>query len=327
MEQAGPEELRVTTVKDKQEFLIKAEALTHEQYELFAPMALTRYSKNHDFLINLFLPGGIRLQARGSSKELAKPISGQGPPPFTPLVKIPVQQSEAKPPVDTPKVASITPDPKSPALPKSSPIPGSPSSLPGIPGKTFGMIYQSPARDQPGLRIDGTSSDSQFPSIFVLAPNHVGHTSQEHPVLFWFLSQETHDPLDIMIAKEGNLEALLDIRLLPPLQAGIHELRLGDYGIGLRPDVVYRWTVKMITVPPSKGLTASGAIKRNTVPVGSSKSLVYSPENYAQKGQWYDALTALANLIQSKPGNTLLLAQRAALLKQVGLSEAAAFVQ
>ena len=80
IEQAGPQELRVTAVEDKQEFLIQAQALTHEQYELFSPMALTRYSKNHEFLINLFLPGGVRLEAKGSSKELPKPISGQGRP-------------------------------------------------------------------------------------------------------------------------------------------------------------------------------------------------------------------------------------------------------
>ncbi|MGV7229986.1 MAG: DUF928 domain-containing protein, partial [Nitrospirales bacterium] len=68
-------------------------------------------------------------------------------------------------------------------------------------------------------------------------------------------------------------------------------------------------------------------IQRIHAPAGSSTSLVYSPEEYAQKGQWYDALTALQTLIQSNPGNTDLLTQRAALLEQVGLTEAAAFVQ
>lgn len=116
------------------------------------------------------------------------------------------------------------------------------------------------------------------------------------------------------------------IGLLPPLQAGIHELRLEDYGISLLPDVPYRWTVRMITTQASEALTASGAIQRIHVPAGSSTALVFSPEGYAQKGQWYDAMTALQTLIQAKPGNADLLTQRASLLEQVGLTEAAAFV-
>ena len=77
----------------------------------------------------------------------------------------------------------------------------------------------------------------------------------------------------------------------------------------------------------SENPTASGAIQRIQAPAGSSTSLVYSPERYAQEGLWYDALTALQTLIQSNPGNTDFLNQRASLLKQVGLTEAAAFMQ
>ena len=327
VEQAGPQELRVTAVSDKQEFLIQAESLSHEQYELFSPMALTRYSKNHDFLINLFLPGGVRLQATGSSREFPKPVPGQGPPPIAPVAKPPVQPSDPTPPVETPEVVAIIPDPEPPALPETTPIPDTLPPLPVVIEETPTITYQAPGPDQPGLRIDGMSANTEFPSVFVLAPNHVGYTSQEHPVLYWYLSQGTQDPLDVMIAEEGNLEVLLDIRLLPPLQAGIHELRLEDYGISLLPNVAYRWTVRMIAATISESPTASGAIKRIQAPAGSANSLVYSPEGYAQKGQWYDALTALANLIQSSPGNSDLLAQRAALLEQVGLTEAAAFDQ
>lgn len=326
VEQAGPQELRVTAVADKQEFLIRAKALTHEQYELFSPMALTRYSKNHEFLMNLFLPGGLRLEATGSSKEIPKPIPGQGPPPIRPVIKPPVPALNAPPQDETPAVVEITPDPEPPVLPQTAPIPDPPPPLPIIEEPPV-ITYEAPAPDQPGLRIDGESSDTQYPSVFVLAPNHVGQTSQEHPVLYWYLSQSTQSPLDLMIAEEGNLDVLLDIRLLPPLQAGIHELRLEDYGISLLPDVPYRWTVRMITSQASDALTASGAIRRIQAPAGSSTALVYSPEGYAQKGQWYDAITALQTLILDKPGKTDLLTQRTSLLEQVGLTEAAAFGQ
>jgi hypothetical protein len=325
VEQAGPTELRVTAVADKKEFFIQAEALSHEQYELFSPMALTRYSKNHEFLMNLFLPGGVRLEAKGSSQEFPKPIPGQGPPPITPIAKTPVPPSDPTLPVQEPKVTAITPVPEPTTLPQTTHIPDPSPSVPTIIEEPPVISYQAPAPDQPGLRIDGISADSQFPSVFVLAPNHVGQTSQKNPVLYWYLSQNAQHPMDVMIAEEENLAVLLDIRLLPPLQAGIHKLRLEDYGVNLLPGVSYRWTVRLMNPQGSETLTASGAIQQINAPAGSSTSLVYSPEEYAQKGQWYDALTALQTLIQAKPGNTDLLTQRAALLEQVGLTEAAAF--
>ncbi len=326
IEQAGPQELRVTAVADKQEFLIRAQALTHEQYELFSPMALTRYNKNHEFLMNLLLPGGIRLEATGSSKALPKPIPIPEPAPTPQVIESPILPADPTPPVETPPVAAIIPEPEPPALPQTTTaIPDPPPPLPVIIEESPVMTYQAPAPDQPGLRIDGKSSDTQFPSVFVLAPNHIGHTSQEHPVLYWYLSQNAQHPLDVMIAEEGHLDVLLDIRLLPPLQAGFHELRLEDYGITLRPEVPYRWTVRIINPQAAETLTASGAIQQIHAPAGSSTSLLYSPEGYAQKGQWYDAITALQTLIQAKPRNTDLLTQRASLLEQVGLTEAAAF--
>jgi len=327
VEQAGPQELRVTAVADNQEFLIQAQALTHEQYELFSPMALTRYSKNHEFLMNLLLPGGIRLEATGSSKDLPKPTPVQEPPPIPPGGKLHIPPTVPPSPVVPPPVAAIIPDPEPPALPQVTPTPDPPPPLQVLIEESPVMPYQAPAPDQPGLRIDGNSPDPQFPSIFVLAPNHIGLTSQEQPVLYWYLSQSAQHPMDVMIAEEGHLDLLLDIRLLPPLQAGIHELRLEDYGISLVPGVPYRWTVRVMDPQASETLTASGAIQRINAPAGSPTALLNSPEGYAQKGQWYDAITALQTLIQTKPGNTDLLTQRAALLKQVGLTEAAAFVQ
>ena len=327
VDQAGPTELRMTAVEDKKEFLIQAQALAHEQYELFSAMALTRYSKNHEFLINLFLPGGVRLEAKGSSKEFPKPIPGQGPPSITPMLETPVQPSDPTPPDEAPHVAAITPDPEPPTLPQTTHIPDPAPPAPTIIEEPPVITYQAPAPDQPGLRIDGKSPDTQYPSIFVFAPNHVGRTSQEHPVLYWYLSQSAQHPMDVMIAEEENLAVLLDIRLLPPLQAGIHELRLDDYGLKLLPGVSYRWTVRLMNPQGSENPTASGAIQRIQAPAGSSTPLVYSPEEYAQKGQWYDALTAIQTLIKANPGNTDLLTQRASLLEQVGLTEAAAFVQ
>ena len=230
-------------------------------------------------------------------------------------------------PIDSPPIAAFTPDPEPPALPNTMLTPSPEPPAPAIVEKPPVITYQSPNPDQPGFRIDGRSADSEFPSVFVLAPNHVGYTNQEQPVLYWYLSQPTQAPLDVMIAEEGNFEVLLDIRLLPPLQAGFHKLQLKDYGIRLLTDVPYRWTVRILTKQASEAITASGAIQRIQTQAGSSPSLVYSPKSYAQKGLWYNALAALAHLLQANPGNADLLTQRAVLLEQVGLTEAAAFVQ
>ena len=48
---------------------------------------------------------------------------------------------------------------------------------------------------------------------------------------------------------------------------------------------------------------------------------------YAQAGIWYDALDAISNAIEANPNDASLKEQRAALLKQVGLSQAAALDQ
>jgi len=48
------------------------------------------------------------------------------------------------------------------------------------------------------------------------------------------------------------------------------------------------------------------------------------PTLYAETGFWYDAMTAISELIQAAPNDSGFRAQRAALLEQVGLREAAA---
>jgi Domain of Unknown Function (DUF928) len=49
------------------------------------------------------------------------------------------------------------------------------------------------------------------------------------------------------------------------------------------------------------------------------------PALYAGAGIWYDAIDEISRLISAQPENRELRAQRAALLEQVGLTEAAAF--
>ena len=57
-----------------------------------------------------------------------------------------------------------------------------------------------------------------------------------------------------------------------------------------------------------------------TIPIAASR-----PALYAGAGIWYDAIDELSRLIAAQPENRELRIQRAALLEQVGLTEAAAF--
>ncbi len=329
IEQAGPTQLRVTPEGDKEPLIIQAESLTHEQYELFSPMALTRPREQDEFSIELYLPGGIRLEAKGSSKEI--PMA-QRPTPMPSLSSTPSEQGTNQP-LDPQTPAAVIPEPEPPAM-ADMPVPVEPPPTPPTqpPSLSSSQLipYRALSPDRPGLRIDARNeTPSPLPTILVLAPNHVGLTSQEHPILNWYLSQTTDDPLDVMISDESNLHVLLDVRLLPPLPAGIHQLLLEDYGIALVPGVSYRWTVRLMSTQSTGNLTASGVIQRTAPPPSSSfaSSLSYSPEAYAKKGLWYDAFSALSGLLQGNPKNSKLIAQRTALLDQVGLSEVADFVQ
>jgi hypothetical protein len=44
---------------------------------------------------------------------------------------------------------------------------------------------------------------------------------------------------------------------------------------------------------------------------------------YAEAGLWYDAISTISELIATEPGETVFQKQRAALLRQVGLSQVA----
>jgi hypothetical protein len=46
---------------------------------------------------------------------------------------------------------------------------------------------------------------------------------------------------------------------------------------------------------------------------------------YSEEGYWYDALGAISGMIEASPDNMELRKQRAGLLEQVGLAEAADF--
>lgn len=196
-------------------------------------------------------------------------------------------------------------------------------------------VYKPPNRGAPVVRVSGGTrgKGDNLPSIYVLTPEHMGLTSKAQPVLFWYVSQPLPVRFDFVLISEGGNEPLVETRLKDVESAGIHRISLGDYNVTLEPGVSYQWSVALEsdTEARSGDVFASGEIERIDPPAGIKKRFeIVSGEElvtqYASTGLWYDALQELSEQIEADPGNTRLQQVRAALLRQVGLDEVAAYV-
>ena len=318
IEQAGPSELRLTPEGDKPGITIQAESLTHEQYELFSPMALTRPHRDDEYLIELLLPGGIRLEARGSTKAPAEPPQIAKTP--TPAPEPPmVQEPEA--PVTAPTPAVIPPQPPKEESPTSLPLPSESAS------PDNSLPYRAPDLPSQATRVVVNEHEPGKEPFYlaVLSPDHIGLTMFEQPALFWYIAQPTSQSVDVLMTDEGNSQILLDVRMLPPIRPGIHKVELKDYGIRLQPNTTYQWKIILKGMTPDQSYTSSGWIMRVTPPpnvatLAHLPSINASPPQLlVEAGLWYDAIWALSERIQTQPTDAISLNQRANLFEQVGL--------
>jgi len=197
------------------------------------------------------------------------------------------------------------------------------------------IIYKPPKRGAPGGR-EGAGTRGfreSLPTLAVLAPkDHTGLTVQEQPGLYWYLSQETRDPVEVILTDRQSVKPLLAIRLNPPLQPGMQRVRLADYNMHLAPGVLYKWSVSLVRdeAQRSYDVRTAGTIERTELPNELRKQLVQankitSARLYATAGLWYDAIAALSELIDTRPQDTTLRQQRATVLEQEGLTAAAAY--
>ena len=203
--------------------------------------------------------------------------------------------------------------------------------------KTAGDIpvYKPPLRGSPGGRVGGgTRGISLEPpvSLSVLVPDHVAVTLQSQPHLYWFISRKTTHPIEVTITEKDAVKPVLEARLKPPEKAGFQCIRLADHGIQLRRNVPYKWFVAVLTDPDrrSRDTLSGGMIEVVSPSPDLSAKLnqtakAKQPFALAEEGIWYDALAALSDRIEASPKDLSLRKQRAALLEQVGLNEAAEF--
>jgi len=199
------------------------------------------------------------------------------------------------------------------------------------------QAYKPPMRGAPSTRVGGGSRSAGFNlRLNVLAPSETGYTLQDKPTIYWFASEAIDSPVELTVTSTESLRAaskpLFEITLKPPLAKGVHALRLAEHGVTLKPDVEYQWFVAVVRNPAqrSNDVLAGGTIKRVSADPAVQSRLKQTaqtqwPGVYAEAGIWYDAIDQLSKQISADRNNRQLREQRAALLEQVGLREAAAF--
>ena len=196
-------------------------------------------------------------------------------------------------------------------------------------------VYKPPLRGSPGGRVGGGTRGVSLEtavSLSVLVPDHVGITLQSQPHLYWFISKKTTQPIEFTITEKDAVKPVLEARLKPLEKAGIQCIRLADHGVQLRPNVPYKWVVAVVTDPArrARDVLSGGMIELLPASADLSATLGKTPKAgqafvLAQEGIWYDALAGFSDRINATPKDLPLRKQRAALLEQVGLNEAAEF--
>jgi hypothetical protein len=175
----------------------------------------------------------------------------------------------------------------------------------------------------------GTRGKDQVFTLSVLAPNHTGLTSQDQPVLYWYVSKPLSSPIELTIIDAGATPIIEKV-LPPPTKGGIQRLPLTEHGVHLEAGKQYQWFLTFVSDPKrrSKDVLAGATIERlalsdNVAAQVSDVNRLSAARYYAEAGHWYDAIALLSEQIEANPLDQTPRAQRAALLQQVGLQEIA----
>jgi hypothetical protein len=179
--------------------------------------------------------------------------------------------------------------------------------------------FRPVTKPAPSVRLTGGSrgTGEQLVSLDVLAPADVGFTTREQPSLFWFQSRPSKARLELAILQENRAEPVFSRSFDQAANAGIQRLDLKGTDVKLVPGTEYQWVVALVTDPDNRStdLVASGFIKR--VEAGAD-----TPPG---AGFWYDTVAALSDRIEAQPADAALRGSRADLLRNAGLTTAAAF--
>lgn len=195
------------------------------------------------------------------------------------------------------------------------------------------ISYTPPLRGAPASRVGGGTrgSDGEL-QLSVLAPVETGLTSQSQPTLYWFISEIAKAPVEFAITELDAVEPLLETQLDANLEAGIHAIDLARYGVRLRRDTEYQWSISLVQDAERRSadkLAAGAIIFVEASPDVAARVQSGDPQEraavYADAGLWYDALMELDAEIAKASNDGRARFDRAALLEQQGLDAAALF--
>jgi len=194
-------------------------------------------------------------------------------------------------------------------------------------------VYKPPMRGAPASRVGGGTrgtGEANF-VLSVLAPDHTGYTTQAQPILYWYASGPSIAKVEVTVIAEVAERPVLS-QTLNLTSGGVQSFDLARHGVTLKPDTEYEWFVSVVaeSSKKKKNVTSGGTIKRvASDPAVQARAAAVgerqAPMVYAEAGLWYDAIDSLSRLIERYPGDTVIRAQRAALLEQVALTAAASY--
>lgn len=192
--------------------------------------------------------------------------------------------------------------------------------------------YKPPVRGAPARRVGGSSRGAEeLPFVAVIAPDHVGHTVSDQPVLYWFVSKRSPVRVEITLIDSSGVKPVVEASITSA-EPGIHRFSLADHNVRLKPGEEYQWSVSLVADDKqrSNDVVSQGALQLVALPPQLQAKLAGQPRSaqgriYAAEGIWYDAIAALSEDISRYPSDRALRAARAALLEQAGLKDAAAF--
>ena len=190
------------------------------------------------------------------------------------------------------------------------------------------FAYQPPQRGAPQARVGGGTRGigGDVPELQVLAPDHVGLTTQAQPTLYWYAHSPVTAHIEFALIDETSIDPLLELETGEVKVTGVQHLNLADHNITLSPGIPYQWSVALIMDEDSRStdVIASGVVEliepnkemKSRIDASQGTDLVAA---YANEGVWYDALDTISTMIEKSPTDQQLVAIRATLLDQVGL--------
>lgn len=177
------------------------------------------------------------------------------------------------------------------------------------------LVYKPSQVGAPSSRIGGGTRGLilALEGMQALAPGHAALTSVPGPSLYWRSSKQGKQSVHIVVINQETNEPLID-RNLAFDGGGYQSIRLKEYGVALKDDVEYRWSVAQVE---GGGIGYGGVNATGTIVHRKPGVKITTAEDYAQIGYWYDALEMLMNDGSSKAKERL-----QSLLEQGGIQSA-----